>query len=1351
MSLLRLSSVRLGCALLLALLVSILAPTAVLAQQTYNPQPPVPAPVVHRGQTNVALGDYYHAAGERLELYRRADQLVIQLPPQGNALAVLAELTAPAGPLAGFGEVRDFGNGLKMLANPALSGSNVNPQNSFSTLNAALARLERDPRVRFSVPVFVNARLGTYAVATDELLVRLKPGVRPEDFFADARFARYEQAPASDAYLVRVAAGAGEPVLALAAALQGDARLLWAEPNFYQERQRYFVPNDTLFADQWHLRNTGQGGGTPGADAKLVPAWDVATTAGQGVVIAIVDDGPELSHPDLAVYTNTGEIAGNGIDDDNNGFIDDVRGWDFTNNDNDGGPSLSTDQHGTSVAGVAAARGNNATGVTGAAYQATIFPARIFFGPTPTSDANIAAALAYASGRGRSVGAANWRGADIVNNSWGGGAESSAIDEALTWAATNGRGGRGTIHYFATGNGSAASVSYPAVRSGTIASVIAVGASNNIDLRSSYSNFGPQVDFVAPSNDISNGGTLAIWTTDRLGALGYNGLPDQDYTNQFGGTSSATPLASGVGALLLALDPTLTVAQVRALMRGTTDRIGPLAYDANGFNVQYGYGRINADRLVRALDRAAVAVNLGSAVVASGSPLVQSSLAGETRTLTFGVRSTGELDLTLGAVQLSGAGEFTVSQPLGSSTLALGQATTFEVSFSSAAAGTFNATASFITNDPDAPTFSIPIQFDVSPVSIGGRVFEDRNGDGVIQPGETARVGETVYLDTDNSGTMNPPVETTIASAANLGLVISNAAPIASTLTPSGLGSELQGLEVRVTLTHTYVSDLRLVLQAPNGTSIELVSGAGGAGDNMTNTVFADDATVAISAGTAPFTGRFRPNQPLSTFFNSNPNGIWTLRVFDSDPADNGTLVNWSLIVRHSGEPRRTSNALGDYAFVGLAPGSYRVRSAPGSGWSQVSPAGAHQVTVIGNESNIGRDFGLARQNSVYGKVYNDLDASGTFAAANDTVRAGATVFLDTNGNSTLDPPVPVTLTRSPALPIPGNSTVTDTLVSTTAGAIAGITVTLNITHTWVSDLTVRLTSPTGTVITLVAGRGGSGDNFTGTVFDDAAAVAISAGTAPFTGSFRPEQPLSELIGQAAAGNWQLTAVDRFTADSGTLVNWSLNLLVSEEPSQTSDSFGNFRFDGFSGSNNLRLVLPGGLQLSEPLAGSYPLSLAAGELVQNRNFGLIDKAILVTPTAGLVTTEAGGTATFTVVLSSAPSADVVVGLSSSDTTEGTVSPMGLTFTPSNWSTPQTVTVTGVDDAVDDGDVGYSIVTAAATSADPGYNGMNPADVAVSNTDNDTAGVVITENSGTANDNRITVIEGGAAAPAPRPD
>ena len=131
--------------------------------------------------------------------------------------------------------------------------------------------------------------------------------------------------------------------------------------------------------------------------------------------------------------------------------------------------------------------------------------------------------------------------------------------------------------------------------------------------------------------------------------------------------------------------------------------------------------------------------------------------------------------------------------------------------------------------------------------------------------------------------------------------------------------------------------------------------------------------------------------------------------------------------------------------------------------------------------------------------------------------------------------------------------------------------------------------------------------------------------------------------------------------------------------------------------------------------------------------------ITVSPTSGLITTEAGGTATFTIVLNTQPTANVTIGLSSSDASEGTVSPASVTFTAGNWNSPQTVTVSGVNDDLDDGDVGYTIVTAAATSADANYNSLNAADVSVTNTDNDTAGITVSPTSGL-----ITTESGGTA-------
>src|SRR5206468_1894582 len=190
-------------------------------------------------------------------------------------------------------------------------------------------------------------------------------------------------------------------------------RVVWAEPNFRSQIAQQVVgqPNDPLLPFQWHLQNRGQGGGKPGADIKAMPAWQ--TTTGSETIIAILDDGTETTHPDLKgnLAINTAEVPDDGIDEDGNGYIDDVSGWDFYSNyspgsgSNDPNPKTQYDNHGTAVAGVAVAQGGNGAGVAGAAYSSRLLPVRVLKttdelgngwtqGPTA-----IAEAVYYAAGR----------------------------------------------------------------------------------------------------------------------------------------------------------------------------------------------------------------------------------------------------------------------------------------------------------------------------------------------------------------------------------------------------------------------------------------------------------------------------------------------------------------------------------------------------------------------------------------------------------------------------------------------------------------------------------------------------------------------------------------------------------------------------------------------------------------------------------------------------------------------------------------------------------------------------------------------------------------------------------------
>ena len=1170
-----------------------------------------------RGLATVWLGDHYSVKGTRIDLARRVDQVVVQLRPQTEPGEVLSALTRAGGPLAGFKQEKTFGGGLYVLGSATLAEQGrQSAQQAYQRLGQAIGQAGSASAVMWSAPVFVNTRFGTYAVATDEVLVRLRPGVKPEIFFNDARFAGFQRAASSDAFVVRAAAGAGEAALALAASLQGDPAILWSEPNLYQERQRFFTPNDTLIADQWHLNNTGQGGGTPGADAKLFAAWDTVPSGASDMVIAIVDDGPEMTHPDLVTFQNPGEIAVNGIDDDGNGYIDDMIGWDFTSGglgDNNPGPSGNNDEHGTAVAGVAAARGNNAAGVAGSAFGARIFASRIFDGATPTSDANIGSALAYAAGRGRNPEDNNWRGADVVNNSWGGGPPSSAINDALEWAAANGRNGLGTPNFFATGNSGDAFISEPAVQSPVIESVIAVGASDNFDQRSGYSQFGPEIDFLAPSN----GGSLAITTTDRLGANGYNGLPDQDYTDNFGGTSSATPLAAGVGALILSADPTLTVAQVRALMRGNADKIGPEPY-VGGFNQLYGHGRINAAFAVDAVGEARIKVRLDDVEIANTTLQQFDAVALTPKTLTFTVTSVGTEELTLDGLTVSGDAAYALDTGFGDSTLSLGESTTFSVAFEAADAGTFAGNVTFSTNDDDNASFFLPLEGLVEPLSIGGTVYEDWNGNGNRDAGDTAVSGTPVYLDENNNGQLDGPVESAFGSPDNLGLVFGALpAQVTDSLNVAGLEPELEGATVRLNIDHTWVGDVRIRLIAPNGQAIVLADQPGGFlndGDNFTDTNFTDDSVFVIDVGSPPYTGDFHPLEGLGLLNGIDPNGNWTLEVSDLfGPADDGVLKNWTLTLLVGGEEFTVSDGDGLYQFVSLPPGGYVVRSGADA-WTITSPAdGSHEVQVVGSENHANLDFGQFRKQSIYGRVYADANADGDFQDGEPLVE-NETVFLDGNADGLIADEVGGSASSTPNLAIPDAdfAGVSDSILVAEAGPLpllADLTVEVDITHPFVGDLVLFLTAPDGRTILLAANVGGDGVDFDGTVFDDDAAASIDdvvPGDAPFTGSFRPVEPLATFETAPINGTWTLTVADLGAFDEGTLDGWSIDFQYRPEPAQQTNAFGNYRFDVPPAAYDVRMLVPDGFELSEPADGNHALTLAPGDSALNRDFGLLD-------------------------------------------------------------------------------------------------------------------------------------------------
>ncbi len=559
------------------------------------------------------LDEVYTTSDYLSSLQRFTDRLVIGLD-SGTTDQTLNQLTAPGGVLDGFKVAQSLESDLRILKRVATASDSADLQ--YSLLENRLNTLESVPGVAWSSPVFHDtASADSWMVATNEIIVALRPEVAPQSVLTnDSRFVSWRPLYGSDDQFVVTTTGYGATTIQFSNQLNTAPGFAWAQPNYYQSWTRYYTPNDALVSThQWHLNNTGQKGGVVDADADVFEAWDVIQGGNSSIVISIVDDGMEFMHPDLLpnLFTNTGEVAGNGIDDDGNGYVDDVNGWDFTTNgsngDNNPGASSANDAHATSVAGVAAGKGDNNIGIAGAAYNSKILPVRIFGDSgSATTDANIASAVNYAAGRNKS-GVGQWTNVHVTNHSWGGGGFSSAIQSAFTWATGSARNGLGAAAFISSGNGFASSVSFPSNLAQSNTGIVSVGASNDEDTRSDYSNFGAGLTLVSPSND-TRAGYYGIVTTDRQGTAGYNSLSGAagDYTtapgSEFGGTSSASPLAAGIGALVLAIDPSLSATQVRNLLKNTTDYIdvANAAYnDKTGYAAQYGYGRINANTAVR--------------------------------------------------------------------------------------------------------------------------------------------------------------------------------------------------------------------------------------------------------------------------------------------------------------------------------------------------------------------------------------------------------------------------------------------------------------------------------------------------------------------------------------------------------------------------------------------------------------------------------------------------------------------------------------------------------------------------------------------------------------------------------
>lgn len=353
-----------------------------------------------------------------------------------------------------------------------------------------------------------------------------------------------------------------------------------AAPNFLAEFRKTTV-NDPLFKQQWHLHNTGQNGGRANEDVRAAGAWALGGGGDPHIVIAIIDDGVDLKHPDLAsnIWRNPDRSA---KDRHGRDFVDDRDPWNpepkvFNPPYND---TNTNDIHGTPCAGVAAAVGNNRKGVAGIAHACRILPVKVFAANFAPNN-RLADGIRYAGLK-----------ADVLSCSWSA-APHPDIESAIRDATERGRHGHGTPVFVATGNEYASQIAFPSNH----ARAFAVGASNDRGRRSVYSNYGKGLAFVGPSSDDERG-RQGITTTDVRGRS-YGYALKSAYCDNFGGTSSAAPLAAGIAALVLSANARLTWDEVGDILKETADKIDPKhgAY-REGCSAQYGYGRLNAEAAV---------------------------------------------------------------------------------------------------------------------------------------------------------------------------------------------------------------------------------------------------------------------------------------------------------------------------------------------------------------------------------------------------------------------------------------------------------------------------------------------------------------------------------------------------------------------------------------------------------------------------------------------------------------------------------------------------------------------------------------------------------------------------------
>jgi subtilisin family serine protease len=543
------------------------------------------------------IGSYVWRGGEKIELEKQTDRFTV-MPASQNQLERLR----------GAPGVRN----IKPVTNQVFKVETTATEN-----DATMATLRSEAFGAVAHHAYrPKGSKGTLYYLTDKIIVHFVDRASTAQIdellekYGLKLFKDYEEQERT--YLVGVTSSSGENPIKVANRLAEEELVDYAEPNMVNRFQPAFVPSDSYFRQQWHLDSSEEPHLVAGASVDAPTAWDV-TRSKRSVVVAVIDDGFDLDHPDFQGSDKV-VFAKDYVDGDARPFPEKEEG----------------NYHGTPCAGVAIAE-SNGRGVVGIAHGCAFAPVRFPL----SADDNLLVEIFEEVGRR----------ADVISCSWGptpGYAPLSTIlyNTFTRLASSGGPRSKGCVICFAAGNYNVP-ISDPGSSGGfpwrhpingmqetrgpilngeaTHPNVIAVAASTSLNKHAAYSNWGAQISVCAPSNNFHPLDRQqfvpgrGIWTTDNE-AFGEDFTAHSRYTGDFGGTSSAAPLVAGIAALVLCANPELNAAEVKEILQATADKIVDEEpdimsganrghYDDRGHSAWFGFGKVNAAQAVAEAQR----------------------------------------------------------------------------------------------------------------------------------------------------------------------------------------------------------------------------------------------------------------------------------------------------------------------------------------------------------------------------------------------------------------------------------------------------------------------------------------------------------------------------------------------------------------------------------------------------------------------------------------------------------------------------------------------------------------------------------------------------------------------------